>query len=170
MFMQNNNFMVMNDINRNNFGFNNFNFHMNQPQMFNFMNNDNNANMVMNNNQNDQNKQNDNNDKKDMKLNKIIRIESMIPINNCKLKYNNKEYDEITQACITAIKQKEEIKIKDIAKFCVQKIKEKLKGQWFILVQDTNEQNIEFGFSLIKYKDILSFRYNNYIFYVSRLE
>ena len=166
MFMQNNNFMVMNDMNRNNFPFHNFNPNMNQPPMFNNMDNGNNddVNMFMNNNQNNKK------DNKDVKLNKIIGIESMIPINKCKHKYKNNEYDEITQACITGIKQKEEIKIKEIAKFCVQKIKEKLKGQWFVFVQDTNEQNVEFGFSLIKYKDILSFRYNNYIFYVSRLE
>ena len=170
MFMQNNNFMNMNDMNINNFQSNNFNLHMNQPQMFNFMSNDNNANKVMNNTKNNQNDKKDDKDKKDMKLNKIIGIESMIPINNCKHKYNNKEYDEITQACITAIKQKEEIKIKNIAKFCIQKIKEKLKGQWFVFVQDQSEQNLEFGFSLIKNKDILSFRYNNNIFFVSRLE
>ena len=162
MFAQNNNFMNMNNMNSNNFQLNNnFNPQMNQLQIFNNMNNNN-----MNNNQNNQNNSNN----KDLKLNKIIGIESMIPINNCKHKYNNKEYDEITQACITAIKQKEEIKIKNISEFCVEKIKEKLKGQWFVLVQDINEQNLEFGFSLIKNKDILSFRYSNNIFYVSRLE
>ena len=161
MFAQNNNFMNMNNMNSNNFQLNNnFNPQMNQLQIFNNMNNNN-----MNNNQNNQNNSNN----KDLKLNKIIGIESMIPINNCKHKYNNKEYDEITQACITAIKQKEEIKIKNISEFCVEKIKEKLKGQWFVLVQDINEQNLEFGFSLIKNKDILSFRYSNNIFYVSRL-
>ena len=161
MFAQNNNFMNMNNMNSNNFQLNNnFNPQMNQLQIFNNMNNNN-----MNSNQNNQNNSNN----KDLKLNKIIGIESMIPINNCKHKYNNKEYDEITQACITAIKQKEEIKIKNISEFCVEKIKEKLKGQWFVLVQDINEQNLEFGFSLIKNKDILSFRYSNNIFYVSRL-
>ena len=166
MFAQNNNFMNMNNMNSNNFQFiNNFNPQMNQSPMINNMNG---GNMIMNNNQSNQNNQNNSNNK-DLKLNKIIGIESMIPINNCKHKYNNKEYDEITQACITAIKQKEEIKIKNISEFCVEKIKEKLKGQWFVLVQDINEQNLEFGFSLIKNKDILSFRYSNNIFYVSRL-
>ena len=169
MFMPNNNFMNMNmnDINGNNFQFNNFNLNMKLPLMFNSNNSNSSDNMVKNFNQNNQN---DNENNKDKKLNKIIGIESMVPINKCKHKYNNKEYDEITQACITAIKQKEEIKIKNISKFCVEKIKEKLKGQWFVFVQDTNEQNIEFGFSLIENKDILSFRYNNNIFYVSRLE
>ena len=102
--------------------------------------------------------------KRDLKLNKILEIGSMIPINKCKDIYNDKEYDEITQTCVTAVREN----VENISKFCTEKIKQKLKGQWFVLIQDVNN-NSEFSFTKIQFKNILSFQYCDKIFYISRL-
>ena len=102
--------------------------------------------------------------KRDLKLNKILEIGSMIPINKCKDIYNDKEYDEITQTCVTAVREN----VENISKFCTEKIKQKLKGQWFVLIQDVNN-NSEFSFTKIQFKNILSFQYYDKIFYISRL-
>ena len=159
----------------NNMGFNNMQFNQNnnfnfpmmqQPQMLNMNSN----NMMMNNMP--QNFPNMNNNmlmepNKDIKLNKLLNIASVIPINKCSDKYSDKEFDEIIQVCMVAIKDK----VEDLPKFCVEKIKEKLKGQWFVLVSDINDKNFEFGFSLqINVKDIIIFRCGNKIFYVSSIK
>ena len=102
-------------------------------------------------------------DPKHLKLNKIVQIESALPIYN--FKYNDKEFDVITQICITAVRDN----LDDIANFCSEKIKEKLKGQWFVLVRDKNIENFEYCFSHIKNKDILIFQFREKIFYVSSL-
>ena len=102
--------------------------------------------------------------KRDLKLNKILEIGSMIPINKCRDIYNDKEYDEITQTCVTAVREN----VENISKFCTEKIKQKLKGQWFVLIQDVNN-NSEFSFTKIQFKNILSFQYYDKIFYISRL-
>ena len=103
--------------------------------------------------------------KRDLKLNKILEIGSMIPINNCSGLYTDKEYDEITQTCVTAVREN----VENISKFCTERIKEKLKGQWFVLIQDANNKNSEFSFTKINFKNILSFQYSDKIFYISRL-
>ena len=161
-FNQNNNFQFNNNIQFNN----NFNFPMMNQQMINMNIN----NMMMNNMH--QNFPNMNNNmliepNKDIKLNKLLNIASVIPINKCSDKYSDKEFDEIIQVCMVAIKDK----VEDLPKFCVEKIKEKLKGQWFVLVSDINDKNFEFGFSLqINVKDIIIFRCGNKIFYVSSIK
>ena len=163
-FNQNNNFQFNNNMqfNQNN----NFNFPMMNQQMINMNIN----NMMMNNMH--QNFPNMNNNmliepNKDIKLNKLLNIASVIPINKCSDKYSDKEFDEIIQVCMVAIKDK----VEDLPKFCVEKIKEKLKGQWFVLVSDINDKNFEFGFSLqINDKDIIIFRCGNKICYVSSIK
>ena len=163
-FNQNNNFQFNNNMqfNQNN----NFNFPMMNQQMINMNIN----NMMMNHLH--QNFPNMNNNmliepNKDIKLNKLLNIASVIPINKCSDKYSDKEFDEIIQVCMVAIKDK----VEDLPKFCVEKIKEKLKGQWFVLVSDINDKNFEFGFSLqINDKDIIIFRCGNKIFYVSSIK
>ena len=102
--------------------------------------------------------------KRDLKLNKILEIGSMIPINKCIDMYTDEEYDEITQTCVTAVREN----VENISKFCTEKIKQKLKGQWFVLIQDVNN-NSEFSFTKIQFKNILSFQYCDKIFYISRL-
>ena len=168
----NNNNMQFNQ-NNNNFQFNNniqFNNNFNFPMMNQQMINMNINNMMMNNMH--QNFPNMNNNmliepNKDIKLNKLLNIASVIPINKCSDKYSDKEFDEIIQVCMVAIKDK----VEDLPKFCVEKIKEKLKGQWFVLVSDINDKNFEFGFSLqINDKDIIIFRCGNKIFYVSSIK
>ena len=162
----NNNFQFNNNIQFNN----NFNFPMMNQQMINMNIN----NMMMNNmHQNFPNMNNNMNNNmliepnKDIKLNKLLNIASVIPINKCSDKYSDKEFDEIIQVCMVAIKDK----VEDLPKFCVEKIKEKLKGQWFVLVSDINDKNFEFGFSLqINDKDIIIFRCGNKIFYVSSIK
>ena len=155
----------------NNLQFNNMPFNNNfgapiQNQIFNMNNN-----MIMNNMpQNFPNMNNNNGmliqQNKDIKLNKILNISSIIPINKCKDKYTEKQFDEITKICMVALKDN----VDDLPKFCVEKIKEKLKGQWFVLVRNINDNNFEFGFSLqIKYKDIIIFRCCDIIFYVSSI-
>ena len=168
----NNNNMQFNQ-NSNNLPFNNniqFNNNFNFPMMNQQMINMNINNMMMNNMH--QNFPNMNNNmliepNKDIKLNKLLNIASVIPINKCSDKYSDKEFDEIIQVCMVAIKDK----VEDLPKFCVEKIKEKLKGQWFVLVSDINDKNFEFGFSLqINVKDIIIFRCGNKIFYVSSIK
>ena len=143
---------------------------MQQPQMFNNMNNNmmDNNNMMMNNNMipnlpivngiiSQQKKQ------EKYKLNTIQKIESLIPLNKCQDKYNDNEYDIITKICSTAVNDK----VNNITNFCVEKIKDKLKGQWFVLIQDSKDLNFEFGFSQkIHLKDIIIFRYHDKTFYV----
>ena len=102
--------------------------------------------------------------KESLKLNKIKKIESMQFINKCQDKYTEQELDIIIKTCMTAVKEK----INDLPKFCAEKIKEKLKGQWLVLIQDKNNKNFEFGFSShINYKDMIIFQYDNKIFYLS---
>ena len=164
MFQQPNNnaFFMNNNMVNNKFQFNNINNNM--PIMPQPMNN---RNMMMNDNQLlSQNKDTLTQTlKRDLKLNKIIEIGSMIPLNNCRDIYTDKEYDEITQVCVNAIREK----VENISKYCTEKIKEKLKGQWFVLVSEDTDINFEFGFTQINFKNILSFQYNNKIFYISCL-
>ena len=155
--MNNNNMQIINNLNMQNMQF---------PQMPNMNYNMMNFNMVpqLNNNSITDIM----NAQKKIKLNQIKNIESMTPIKYDKNKYSDKDFDEITQACMTAIKEQD--KIKNITNFCVTKIKEKLKGEWFVLIQDINENNLEFGFSKkINFYDTIIFRYSDKIFYVSKL-
>ena len=59
------------------------------------------------------------------KLNKIIRIESVIRINKSKY-INDEQYDVITQICSDALNE-EKINNNEIAIYCTEKIKKKLK-------------------------------------------
>ena len=102
--------------------------------------------------------------KEDENLNKIQEIASLQFINKCNDKYTEDQLDKIIQICLTAVRDK----INDLPKFCAEKIKEKLKGQWLVLIQDKNNKNFEFGFSShINYKDMIIFQYDNKIFYLS---
>ena len=167
MFPHNNNNNFMNNNNM----INNNNFQPFQPQnlpniqqpMSSINNNMNMLNNDFSNINNPNSNQNKIKDPKHLKLNKIVQIESALPIYN--FKYNDKEFDVITQICITAVRDN----LDDIANFCSEKIKEKLKGQWFVLVRDKNIENFEYCFSHIKNKDILIFQFREKIFYVSSL-
>ena len=161
MFPQPNNNIVIimnNNMVNKNLPFNNINNMPMIPQSINIRNN------MMNNNQ-FQNQGGTTTLRRDIKLNKIIEIGSMFPINNCREIYTDKEYDEITQICVTALREK----VENIAKFCSEKIKEKFKGQWFVLVQEAKDKNSEFSFTRINFKNILSFQYSDKIFYISCL-
>ena len=148
--------MLLNQ-NNNAFFMNNNNVIINKSPFNNMMNNN------INNNNQFQIKNGTTTFKRDLKLNKILEIGSMIPINNCR-DITDKEYDEITQTCVTAVREN----VENISKFCTEKIKQKLKGQWFVLIQDVND-NSEFSFTKIQFKNILSFQYCDKIFYISRL-
>ena len=149
--------MLLNQ-NNNAFFMNNNNVIINKSPFNNMMNNN------INNNNQFQIKNGTTTFRRDLKLNKILEIGSMIPINNCSDIYTDKEYDEITQTCVTAVREN----VENISKFCTEKIKQKLKGQWFVLIQDVNN-NSEFSFTKIQFKNILSFQYCDKIFYISRL-
>jgi len=102
------------------------------------------------------------------KLSQIVSLETVMPIHPCKDKYNDKQYQIITDICINAIKDNN-IDRKDIAIYCAEKIKMKLKGQWFVLIQNINEQNFDFRFSTIKFDDLIIFKYKENYIYVSQL-
>ena len=150
--------MLLNQ-NNNAFFMNNNNVIINKSPFNNMMNNN-----INNNNNQFQIKNGTTTFKRDLKLNKILEIGSMIPINKCIDMYTDEEYDEITQTCVTAVREN----VENISKFCTEKIKQKLKGQWFVLIQDVNN-NSEFSCTKIQFKNILSFQYYDKIFYISRL-
>ena len=161
--MANNNVIINNNIMNNNMMINNNMMNNNMMANNNMMNNN-----MMNNNMPFQvsnfNKNIMVHKKESLKLNKIKKIESMQFINKCQDKYTEQELDIIIKNCMTAVKEK----INDLPKFCAEKIKEKLKGQWLVLIQDKNNKNFEFGFSShINYKDMIIFQYDNKIFYLS---
>ena len=106
------------------------------------------------------------NQNQNQKLDQIIGIESAIPININALKekiIDNIQYDIITQICVESINNNR----KDITLYCTEKIIKKLKGQWFVLIQNITDDNFEFNFSKIKYNNILIFQYKDKIIYVS---
>ena len=160
MFRQPNSNVVFmnNNMHNNNRPFNNLNNMPMIPQSINVRNN-------MVNNNPFQNQSGTTTLKRDLKLNKIVAIGSMLPMNNCREIYTDKEYDVITEICVTALKAE----VENIAKFCSEKIKEKIKGQWFVLVQEVKDNNSEFSFTKINFKNILSFQYSDKIFYISCL-
>ncbi len=100
------------------------------------------------------------------KLNQIIGIESVRPFKISEGIINDCEYDIITQICVEAIKENKD----NIALYCTEKIKSKLKGQWFVLIHDLNDGNYEFNFSKIKFDNILKFQYKNKIVYVTPIK
>ena len=103
---------------------------------------------------------------KSNELDQIISIESVIPLKIVsKNIINDEQYDVITQICVDAIKEKKE----DLALYCTEKIQEKIKGQWFVFINDINADNYEFKFSNIKWVNTLVFRYKKKIIYVNRL-
>ena len=102
------------------------------------------------------------------KLNQIVGLETVTSINPCKHKYNDKIYQKITDICIKAIKDNN-IDRKNIAIYCVEKLKKDLKGQWFVLIQNINDQNFDFGFSMIKFDEMIIFKFREYYIYVSQI-
>ena len=107
-----------------------------------------------------------NNNIQEKKLNQIVGIESVIPIHvPSKKVINEHEYDIITQICVEAIKNKRD----DITQYCTEKIIDKIKGQWFILIHNYNDNNYEFKFSKIKDNNILIFKFREKIIYVCRI-
>ena len=145
MMMNNINPMVMNNINPMMMNHNPMMMNNNMPPQFNNIN----VNMLRQ-------------KKEDENLNKIQEIASLQFINKCNDKYTEDQLDKIIQICLTAVRDK----INDLPKFCAEKIKEKLKGQWLVLIQDINNNNFEFSFSSqIKYKDMIIFKYIDKIFY-----
>ena len=103
----------------------------------------------------------------DKNLKKIIKIESVILINKSK-DINDEQYDMITQICSNAINEEKDLKI-DIAIYCAEKIRKKFNGQWFVLIQNKDDKNFEFGFSKIKFKNILIFQNKEKIIYITPL-
>ena len=157
--MNNNQFMgIMFNIMQNNL------MHMNfktNPNMMNIMNNNNNFQNNMPQLPNPTQSKMSNSAKK---LNKIIRIESVIRINKSKY-INDEQYDVITQICSDALNE-EKINNNEIAIYCTEKIKKKIKGQWFVLIQNVDDNNFDFGFSKIKFENILIFKYREKIIYI----
>ena len=108
-----------------------------------------------------------NNNNSDKKLNQNIKNELIILINASK-NINDEQYDVITQICSNVINEEDIIK-NDIANYCSEKIKKKLKGEWFVLIQNINDNNFDFGFSKIKFKNFLIFQYREKIIYITPL-
>ena len=160
-----NNINMINNMNMNNENFIQMMMMKNKQLMNNMNNNMNNINNMQFNSQNQMMQYQKNNNNK--KLNQIVGIESVIPIQTTsKDIIDDKQYDIITQICVEAIKDKK----KDIASYCTEKIMNKLKGQWFVLIHNSNEDNFEFRFSKFQYKKLLIFQYGEKIVYVLPLK
>ena len=161
--MNNNNMNML--INNNDMGQYMNSMYNNQISFNNMSSNPNFGNFVLNNALIQKNIQNNNTG--DAKLNNLTNLDSINIIKRCKNKYDDKVYDEITRICnIGLIAQNE---IKDIAGYCACKIKEKFRGQWFVMIQDLSSpnNNFEFRFTQFKEDDMIIFQCSDKIFYVA---
>ena len=91
--------------------------------------------------------------------------------NNSKIKLiskgsgiNQKEFDVIVSSCIKIQDSKTQppFSIK-----CIQKIKEKIGGEWFVFVRPLSEKNYDFYISYVKSKKYLSFTYEGNLYNIS---
>ena len=78
---------------------------------------------------------------------------------------NDKEYQDITSACI-------EVQSKNptpISQMCIQKIKEKVRGEWYVFVCPDTETNFDFYLSFVDGGKYLTFKYGTNEFHVCGL-
>lgn len=102
---------------------------------------------------------NDYMDKKDDFLSKIELLQRGNGI-------NDKEYQIIVEACI----ETQDKNPLPISVMCMDKIKNQLKGEWFVFVISEEESNYDFFLSYTYEDCFLTFKYGNNIFQICRLE
>ena len=94
-------------------------------------------------------------------------------INNSKIKLisrgngiNDNEYNIITSSCIKIQDSKAPL---PLSIKCIQKIKEKIGGEWFVFVVPKSETNYDFYLSYAKGRKYLSFSYSGNIYYINKI-
>ena len=75
---------------------------------------------------------------------------------------SDRDCQEITSACIEA----QEKQLAPLANVCIQKIKEKLRGDWYVFVCPQSETNYDFYLSFVDGGKFLTFRYGTNEFHV----
>ena len=75
---------------------------------------------------------------------------------------NDKEFNDITSSCIEV----QDKKIIPISNMCIKKIKEKLRGEWYVFVVPEKETNYDFYLSFVDGGKYLTFKYDLNEFHV----
>ena len=89
--------------------------------------------------------------------------------------FNNDISNYITKLCIKFLdfnddSNSNKINIQERTKKIVKYLNDLIKGEWFVLINDTTDNyNFEFSFSFLNEKDLIIFKYKNYNIYISLL-
>ena len=75
---------------------------------------------------------------------------------------NDKEFNDITSSCIEV----QDKKIIPMSNMCIKKIKEKLRGEWYVFVVPEKETNYDFYLSFVDGGKYLTFKYDLNEFHV----
>ena len=75
---------------------------------------------------------------------------------------NDKEFQDITSSCIEV----QDKRIMPMSGMCVKKIKEKIRGEWYVFVCPESEKNYDFYLSFVDGGKYLTFKYGANEFHV----
>ncbi len=75
---------------------------------------------------------------------------------------NDKEFNDITSSCIEV----QDKKVIPMSNMCIKKIKEKLRGEWYVFVVPEKETNYDFYLSFVDGGKYLTFKYDLNEFHV----
>ena len=75
---------------------------------------------------------------------------------------NEKEYQDITAACIEV----QDKHVMPMSNMCIKKIKEKVRGEWYVFVCPEKETNFDFYLSFVQGGKFLTFKYGLNEFHV----
>ena len=75
---------------------------------------------------------------------------------------NDKEFQDITSTCI----ELQDKHVVPMAGMCTKKIKEKIRGEWYVFVCPESEKNYDFYLSFVDKGKYLTFKYGSNVFHV----
>ena len=75
---------------------------------------------------------------------------------------NEKEFQDITNACIEV----QDSRVIPMSTKCINKIKEKVRGEWYVFVCPESEKNYDFYLSFVDRGKYITFRYGSNEFHV----